>query len=325
MSKPVFSVVMPVHNKAPHLRRAIDSVVCQAFPSWELIVVDDASTDGSDKVLLDYRDDRIRTYRRNRPGPGGYAARNLGIEKSEGEWVAFVDADDEWLPNHLNTLSELSRVFPNAEMLGGAWYISDGMVRDINPFGQQNQSVRLIEPEEYISIQARGLDVVHTDVVAVKRRLIKEIGGFPLASPECRRAGDGQTWLRCVLEGARVAWSPEPGAVYYQDSVNMVTRTKRYDLSENCLISFLEDVLNKDPQLPAEFRAGLKKYRNSRIHSHLFQYARHGEVRFEHVAKAFRYFQFDPRLVVLVAAWLLPWVGKAVFKVKDRIGGVRTQ
>lgn len=122
------------------------------------------------------------------------------------------------------------------------------------------------------------MDLLHMDFVAVKRHLIRAIGGFPLAGSSCKRAGGGQTWLRCMLDGAELGWRPEPGAVYHQDAVNMVMRAKHYDLNENCLINFLNEITREGENVPDGVMRGLKRYRDSRVLSHLLQHARNGKV-----------------------------------------------
>jgi len=96
--KPFFSIVIPVHNKAPYLGRSIGSVINQNFTDFELILIDDASADRSLVEMQKFADPRIRILHRDAPGAGGYAARNLGVMEAKAEWVAFLDADDEWLP-----------------------------------------------------------------------------------------------------------------------------------------------------------------------------------------------------------------------------------
>jgi glycosyltransferase involved in cell wall biosynthesis len=95
------SVIVPLFNKAAYIRRALDSIAHQTFGDFEVIIVDDGSTDGSDMIAGSYPDARFRVVRQENQGPG--AARNAGIAKSTGELIAFLDADDEWLPHHLET------------------------------------------------------------------------------------------------------------------------------------------------------------------------------------------------------------------------------
>ena len=92
------SVIIPTYNRARLVTQAIDSVLAQTYKDYEIIVVDDGSTDGTRQALEPYQD-RIRyIYQENR---GAAAARNLGIKSSNGKWVAFLDSDDRWLPEKL--------------------------------------------------------------------------------------------------------------------------------------------------------------------------------------------------------------------------------
>ena len=93
------SIVIPLYNKAPYVRRALDSIAAQTFTDFELIVIDDGSTDDGAAIVEKYLDRRFRLIRQANAGPG--AARNVGIAQARGEFIAFLDADDEWLPNYL--------------------------------------------------------------------------------------------------------------------------------------------------------------------------------------------------------------------------------
>ncbi|MEO8435281.1 MAG: glycosyltransferase [Pyrinomonadaceae bacterium] len=96
---PRISVVVPLYNKAPYVRRALDSISRQTFRDFEVIVVDDGSTDEGPPLVSAYGDERVRMVAQVNLGPG--AARNRGIERARGELIAFLDADDEWLPDYL--------------------------------------------------------------------------------------------------------------------------------------------------------------------------------------------------------------------------------
>jgi len=97
---PTVSVVVPTYNRADALSRTIDSVLDQTLEDLELLVVDDGSEDHTESVVTGYDDPRV-TYVAHETNRGGSAARNTGIERAEGEYVAFLDSDDEWLPAKL--------------------------------------------------------------------------------------------------------------------------------------------------------------------------------------------------------------------------------
>jgi len=114
MTLPCVSVVLPTHNRAHLLSRAIDSVISQTMQDWELIVVDDGSTDDTQKTVEGYRDrlgSRLVYHDQDNAGPG--AARNLGIDRARGRFVAFLDSDDEFMPTKLARQVELFEKEPS--------------------------------------------------------------------------------------------------------------------------------------------------------------------------------------------------------------------
>jgi len=108
MTAPTVSIVIPTYNGANHLPRALDSVVAQTFQDWEIVVVDDGSTDATPAVAARYRS-RLgaRLIYLHQPNGGSSSARNLGIDRCRGRFVAFLDADDEFLPRKLERQLEL--------------------------------------------------------------------------------------------------------------------------------------------------------------------------------------------------------------------------
>jgi glycosyltransferase involved in cell wall biosynthesis len=104
MKAPKFSVVIPTYNREKKLRYAIESIIGQRFDDWELVVVDDGSTDRTRHVASSFGDNRVRyIYQEN---SGVASARNLAISNVNGEYTAFLDSDDEWFTNHLSVLDE---------------------------------------------------------------------------------------------------------------------------------------------------------------------------------------------------------------------------
>jgi glycosyltransferase involved in cell wall biosynthesis len=93
------SVVLPLYNKAAFLRRTLDSIAVQTFSDFEVIIVNDGSIDGGEALAEAYPDSRFRTLHQANAGPG--AARNRGLAEAKGSFIAFLDADDEWLPEYL--------------------------------------------------------------------------------------------------------------------------------------------------------------------------------------------------------------------------------
>ena len=99
MSKPFFSILLPIYNREDFIAETLESVLNQSFQDWELVAVDDGSTDKSVRILEEYSDDRIKIIKQKNAGAG--AARNTAISNAKGEYFAFLDSDDLWNPNHL--------------------------------------------------------------------------------------------------------------------------------------------------------------------------------------------------------------------------------
>ena len=104
---PFFSVVLPNFNHGRYLKEAIDSVLNQDYKNWELLIIDNYSTDSSDEVISSYKDTRIRVFKIKNEGIIA-KSRNLGIKNAKAEWIAFLDSDDVWYFNKLSRLIELT-------------------------------------------------------------------------------------------------------------------------------------------------------------------------------------------------------------------------
>lgn len=207
------SAVIPLYNKGPHIRRALDSVRSQTAPLREIIVVDDGSTDGGGEVAQSWADPRLIYIRQENRGEG--AARNRGIAAARGELIAFLDADDAWDPDFLAAIYRLRGKFPQA----GAWATAYRIVR---PRGLlETPDFPVLPPGEEEGLIRHycrhGLYFpVWTSAVAVPRKVMQEIGGFQVDEP---KGADVDAWLKIALRFP-LAFSRRPRATYFQDAVN---------------------------------------------------------------------------------------------------------
>lgn len=110
-----FSIVIPLHNKAPYIACTLDSVLTQEFKDFEVLVVDDGSSDGGAQIVVQCNDARVRLLRQANAGVA--AARNRGIAQAQGQWVCFLDADDWLHPAYLSTLVHAQAQFPQADVV----------------------------------------------------------------------------------------------------------------------------------------------------------------------------------------------------------------
>jgi succinoglycan biosynthesis protein ExoO len=220
---PRFTVVIPLYNKRPHVERAIRSVLDQDYAAAEIIVVDDASTDGGDEIAEAIKG--VQILRRGEPGPGGYAARNFGIRAAMCEWVAFLDADDQWRRDHLSSLANaISAAGPD---VGCAFTRPVFVAQDVTrpyPISRALESGSgQLSLGDFV---AAWLDAktcpMWTGAVAIKRSVLLAAGGFPADSAS--RGGDKDLWLR-VMALTNAVFVPNVTAAFHQDTVNRVTHS----------------------------------------------------------------------------------------------------
>ncbi len=206
------SVVIPLYNKVRHIQRTIDSVIAQSYTDFELIVVDDGSTDGGGEVVRTFADKRIILI--NQENAGECAARNRGIKESSSDLVAFLDADDEWRPCFLEMVVALFRKYGGAGMYATAYVLSKGetLKRPIFTTHINNPEGGLLENYFQSALPAP----VTSSSVMIPKRVLEEVGGFPVG---IRTGGDTCTWTRIALR-YRVAWSPVECAVYHLSADN---------------------------------------------------------------------------------------------------------
>lgn len=177
------SVIIPTHNRAWTIRRAIDSVLDQGYPDFELIIVDDGSTDDTDRVLLEYGG-RLTILRQ--PNRGVSAARNRGIKETSGGLIAFLDSDDRWLPEKLTHQVDFFSNHPDAFICQTEEiWIRNGI--RVNPKSRHKKpSGNIFEPSLHLCL-------VSPSAVMMKRELFDRVGLFDESLPACE---DYDLWLR---------------------------------------------------------------------------------------------------------------------------------
>lgn len=263
---PFFSVVIPLYNKRPYIRRAVNSVLRQTFTDFELIVVDDGSTDGSHEVLADIGDTRYRFVRQENQGGAGGQARNTGMAQARGNWCAFLDGDDMWLPMHLAELKRIIDRHPDAGLISPRpLEHSDGT--DVDPADSPTAEIRRVD---YFFEAARQIGMNNASSSAIPRTVFRELGGFI----NIRSGPDLEYWARIALRYP-VVLSSRVTSIYFRDtngnmeqiakergrSVKPVTELR--DLSPS--VRMLCEVAEREPARWQD--PGIRAYLNSRIHN----------------------------------------------------------
>lgn len=259
--RPWASVVLPTRDRAHLLPRAVASVLAQSDPDWELLVVNDGSTDETAEVLRTFDDSRIRVL--TRPEPGGVAtARNLALSRARGEMVCFLDDDDEYLPGFLGETRRMLAARPEA---GFSWCGAE-VVAD-HPEGEVTRRSGVWRPRVSSREEAYRLFLAKrmqgTGGLAVRREPLVRLGGF---DERFRRAEDTDLLIRLARELEfvvvpqillRIHEHPGPRLTVYGTEM-----AEAYEL----LIDKHQSVLRKDPDLwfSLHYKAGWLYYHSGR-------------------------------------------------------------
>jgi teichuronic acid biosynthesis glycosyltransferase TuaG len=199
---PRVSVIVPAYNSSATIGAAIGSVLAGAYEDFELIVCDDASTDDTIQAIERIEDQRLRLVRS--PENGGPAtARNHALRHAAGELVAFLDADDRWLPGFLaEQVALYDREAPVGIVSCDAWLVDE----DDKRVGRHSD---VVGTGTDLTAMLRANRVFVSALCP--RAVIEEAGGF---SPECFGSEDHDLWLRILENGHRLVHNPEPLALY---------------------------------------------------------------------------------------------------------------
>lgn len=223
------SVIIPCYNTERYIVAAVRSVLAQDWPDFEVIVVDDGSADRSAELVRDTFPDVTLLQQTNQ---GAGAARNLGIKHSQGDWIAFLDADDIWLPGKLQVQWQLLSVQPTARMAYTAWQVWPSVEPSPSPeyidqlLSQSVNTDHWTGPSGWIYPQLLLDCEVWTSTVLVQRSVFEEVGDF---NTTLRIGEDYDLWLRTSRVTA-ILRVPRPYALYrmHPDQVTTAVPEKNY-------------------------------------------------------------------------------------------------
>lgn len=238
---PFFSVIIPVYNRHESARRAVDSILAQTFTDFELILVDDGSTDDTPRLVEEYRG-RIDFVRI--PHGGVSSARNAGIGRAAAPWIAFLDSDDLWLPKKLERQARFIRERPEflIHQAGEAW-IRRG--RRVNP------RRRHLMREGRIFMESLELCLVSPSAVVMARELFDRHGLFDEDLPACE---DYDLWLR-VTKNEAVGLLPEPLVVRHGGHPDQLS-SRFWGMDRFRLYSIIKLLERHGDEMPDNYRTG---------------------------------------------------------------------
>lgn len=223
-----FSVVIPLYNKERQIAGTLRSVFAQTCADYEIIVVDDGSTDGSAAVVESLHDPRIRLIRQANAGVS--AARNLGIAEARGEYIALLDADDEWRPEYLATIAVLIRKYPQCDVFATNYSHVDSngktfptILRKL-PFDGDDGILY-----NYFEVASVSSPPICSICITARKEAFQSVGGFPLG---IKSGEDLLTWARLAAR-YRIAYSKKPLAVFNVEGYDIKDKPKRIPPKED--------------------------------------------------------------------------------------------
>jgi len=236
---PKVSVIIPTYNGAQYIKQAVDSILAQTYDDYEIIVVDDGSTDDTAELLRPYGDRITYLYQENRKLP---AARNAGIRAARGQYLAFLDSDDLFLPHKLAAQARCLDERPEVGLVAsGHQYIDEAgrLLQESRPWlGRPSITLE--------SILFGGLAPVHA--VLLRRDWFERVGGFDEQFSYCE---DMDLWYRLALAGCPMVWESAVVCQYRLHAHNMSRSPETH-------FAYLRRALEKafaDPRLPDDLHA----------------------------------------------------------------------
>lgn len=220
---PFFSIVIPLYNKEKYIEKTLKSVLNQSFTDFEILIVNDGSTDGCVEKILRFKDERLKIFHQENKGVS--VARNKGIKESQAEYICFLDADDEWMSDYLQNLHETILKFPDAGIYCSRY------------FTKINEKKLCKNPIENISDDYEGYvsdffasslryRIALTSAVCVHKNVFYEIGGF---DEKISSGQDLDYWIRIAQKYPVVITNKETMIYNFQlpDSLSKTNINKK--------------------------------------------------------------------------------------------------
>jgi glycosyltransferase involved in cell wall biosynthesis len=210
-----FSIIIPLYNKEKYIERCINSILSQSYNNYEIIVVNDGSTDQSYDLVEHYSDSRISII--NQENKGVSVARNQGVNFSNYDYVTFIDADDTWEVNYLSELKKLINIFPNAGLYGVNYYFK--YANGYQYFDKYNElfngDISGLIPDFFLLFSKYGKSPFSNSSCCFPKNVFLEEGGY---KEGVKLTEDSDLWCRIALKHS-IAFSKKPLATYYVEII----------------------------------------------------------------------------------------------------------
>lgn len=222
-----FTVIIPLFNKEKFIEQTLKSVLCQTYSDFEVLIINDGSTDKSEERIQEFKDARIQYF--NKENGGASSARNYGIEKAQTNYITFIDADDYWYPNFLEEMFENIRRFPELKVFSAAIEV---------------ETARKVIPSRYSIVKTNDCEIVNyfpsslketaicTSCAVFHKSVFEEIGNF---DTKIKSGQDTDLWIRIgLMYPVLFSWKILARYVYDPKSLSKIKlhSSKKLDFSK---------------------------------------------------------------------------------------------
>ena len=239
-----FSIIIPLYNKEKYIERCINSILSQSYNKYEIIVVNDGSTDKSYDLVEHYSDSRISII--NQENKGVSVARNQGVIFSNYDYVTFIDADDTWEVNYLFELKKLINIFPNAGLYGLNNYFK--YANGSQYFNEYNElfngNISGLIPDYFLLFSKYGKSPFSNSNCCFPKNIFQEEGGY---QEGIKLTEDSDLWCRIALKHS-IAFNRKPLATYYieiSENTRSLVEFSDYHVTQTLLKSINKNLVPK--------------------------------------------------------------------------------
>ena len=279
----MISIIIPLYNKETSIATALRGVLAQTYQDFEVVVVDDGSTDGGAAVVETFTDPRIRLIRQENGGVS--AARNRGIAEARGEHVAFLDADDEWMPEFLEEIAALIAEYPESRARATNYIFNSNGVKSPTILRKMPFTGERGVLTNYFEMASCSHPPMWTSAVCIDRDLLQEIGGFPVG---IKSGEDLLVWARVAVR-TQWAFSMKAMAQYNFDQVSIKEPPTRIPEEVDVVGEELKRLWQDNPEV-----CGLKLYLSLWHKMRSSMYMRLGGYKKECAKEAFKALHYNP-------------------------------
>ena len=257
-----FSVVIPLFNKEQFVARALNSVIEQSVAPKEILVIDDGSTDKSRTIVDQFTDPRIILY--SQANSGASAARNCGIRLARHNHIAFLDADDCWLPNFLSNILKLIELFPESEWYSTNYHVSKSITRVPVYDTSRGDEGDFSQIENFFEKAATGKMPILPSTACICKSLFKRAGQFPEGVSLYE---DLHLWSRLSLQSP-LAYCSVPSSIYVRDPEQCTRPIPKF--GDLAVATLIEDAIKRN-KIPKGMVSSARKFVAKFAYLHAFK------------------------------------------------------